>query len=188
MNGIAVPKEVVQSIRALASGDPARREDAYAQLLQATEPQVGWSGPVWTDLIPLLEHEDNHVRSIAGQVLCNLAKSAEPDSVIGDIDKLFAVTRDKRFVTARHVLKSLWKAGLGTQEVRDAVVDRFVQRFETAEGEKNSTLIRYDILCAMRSLFDATDDNRVKSEAIDLIAIEQDDQYRRKYEGVWRDV
>lgn len=186
MNGDALPQAVVQAIDALASGDPTRREAAYAQLLQATEPKVGWASLVWNDLLPLLEHDDNHVRSIAGQTLCNLAKSVAPDVVMADMDRLVAVTHDKRFVTARHVLKSLWKVGLGEQQVRDAVVDRLAKRFEATTDEKNSTLIRYDILCALRCLFDATGDERVKAEATDLIAIEADAKYRKKYEGAWR--
>jgi hypothetical protein len=53
-------------------------------------------------------------------------------------------------------------------------------------GEKNSTLIRYDILCAMRSLFAATGDDGITAAAFALIPTEQDDKYRKKYEGVWR--
>jgi hypothetical protein len=186
MNEDAVPKEVAQSIEALANRNPASRADAYATLLQATEMKVGWANLVWKDLLALLDDEDNHIRSIAGQVLCNLAKSTRTETVLSDLDKLVAVTRDKRFVTARHVLQSLWKVGLATQDVRNALTDRLVQRFETATGEKNSTLIRHDILCAMRSVFAATGDHGIRAAALALIPTEQDDKYRKKYEGVWR--
>jgi hypothetical protein len=186
MSGEAVPNEVAHSIDALANRDPASRADAYATLMQATEMNVGWADLVWKDLLPLLADEDNHIRSIAGQVLCNLAKSTKADTVLGDLDKLAAVTRDKRFVTARHVLQSLWKVGLATQDVRNALVVRLVQRFEMTTAEKNSTLIRYDILCAMRSLFAATGDYGIRAAALALIPTEQDDKYRKKYEAVWR--
>jgi HEAT repeat protein len=186
MSGEPVPNEVAQSIDALVNRHPASRADAFPKLLRATEMKVGWADLVWKDLLTLLDDEDNHIRSIAGQVLCNLAKSTKADTVLGDLDKLAAVTRDKRFVTARHVLQSLWKVGLATQDVRNAVVDRLVQRFETATGEKNSTLIRYDILCAMRSLFAATGDDGIRAVALALIPTEQDEKYRKKYESVWR--
>jgi hypothetical protein len=186
MNGDAVPTEVAQSIDALANRHPAGRAEAYATLMRATETRVGWANLVWKDLLPLLDNDDNHIRSIAGQVLCNLAPSTEADTVLGDLNQLVAVTRDKRFVTARHVLQSLWKVGLAAHDVRNALLDRLVQRFETAAGEKNSTLIRYDILCAMRSLFSATGDDGIRVAALALILTERDDKYRKKYESVWR--
>jgi len=40
--------------------------------------------------------------------MSSLAKS-DPKRMLKELDTLFAVTRDERFVTARHSLQSLWK-------------------------------------------------------------------------------
>ena len=41
--------------------------------------------------------------------------------MLKDFDKLLAVTKDERFVTARHCLQSLWKVGAAGPEQRRTV-------------------------------------------------------------------
>jgi len=55
-------------------------------------------------MVESLTHMDNHVRAIAAQVLCNLARSDPENRILKDFDALLAVTKDERFVTARHCL------------------------------------------------------------------------------------
>lgn len=181
-----LPLAVEQAVRRLASGDRSAHGQSYATLSEATADKVAWAARAWDEVTPLLMHKDNRVRSIAGQVLCNLARSA-PSALVGrDLDALISVTRDERFVTARHVLLGMWKLGLEDPRLRQALLEKLSARFGSADGEKNGTLVRYDILCAMRSLFDATGDESVKVEATALISTEQSDKYRKKYIGVWR--
>lgn len=183
-----VPEPVKLAIADLASGKRAAHGPAYETLLAATTDEVTWGGEAWDELVPLLSHKDNRVRSIVGQTLCNLAQSAERTQVDRDFEAVLAVTRDERFVTARHVLGASWKLGLANADVRKRLVDWYAKRFSTSEGEKHGTLIRYDILCAMRRLFEATDDAAIKSQAAALIASEQDGKYRKKYADSWRDL
>jgi hypothetical protein len=49
---------------------------------------------------------------------------------------------------------------------------------------KNATLIRSDISRSVRQLYDATNDEAVKSKALELIGIEEDLKYRSKYSSV----
>jgi hypothetical protein len=77
---------------------------------------------------------------------------------------------------------------LSDPDLRHKLLQRFSERFEAGGSEKNGTLVRYDILCAMRSLFDATGDTSVKAAAMTLAATEQDGKYRKKYLGAWRAV
>ena len=59
----------------LYSTERELQNQAFTDLMAATDMPVDWAYDVWDELIAALKHEDNHVRAIAAQVLCNLAKS-----------------------------------------------------------------------------------------------------------------
>src|SRR3954454_17909525 len=80
---------------------------AFEQILTQTAEPVGWADAVWDELFKRLTDRNNRSRSIAAQVLCKLAKSDPSKRLLRDFPALFAVTRDERFVTARHCLQSL---------------------------------------------------------------------------------
>ena len=181
------PAEIRRAIEAITSRDKEAQGAAFQVLMRETERPVLWAGSVWEDLLAALGHRDNRTRAIAGQVLCNLAKSDTGLRLDHDIDKIYAATLDERFVTARHVLLALWKAGVHDAKVRGDLVKRLAERFQACLEEKNGTLIRYDILCTLRSLFDATGDRDVKNAALALIPLELDAKYRKKYAGAWRE-
>ena len=172
----------------LHSGDGDRQNAAYHGLLAATEQSVDWAYEVWDDLVRSLSDKDNHVRAIAAQVLSNLAKSDPDNRMRQDFPKLLNVTRDERFVTARHALQSLWKVGAAGEAQRRMLVDGLTQRFQECSTEKNCTLIRYDIAQGLRTLYDAVDDAAIKETALALIETEPDAKYRKKYASVWRGV
>src|SRR5688572_13647333 len=96
----------------LRSEDRELQNAAYFYILKETEKPVDWAYEVWDSLIEGLRHKDNHVRAISAQVLANLAKSDPENRMHKDFSALLAVTRDEKFVTARHTLQSLWKVGL----------------------------------------------------------------------------
>jgi hypothetical protein len=52
------------------------------------------------------------------------------------------VTKDERFVTARHCLQSLWKVGVAGNKQRKI----YMEGLERRVTEKNGTLIRYDLI------------------------------------------
>ena len=179
---------VQQHLTDLHSGDSDRRNDAYAALMAATERPVGWAYDVWDDLVASLHDRDNHVRSIASQVLCNLAKSDPDDRMADTFPALLRVTHDERFVTARHGLQSLWKIGVAGPTQRRMLLDGLTHRFEAASAEKNGTLVRFDIAQGLRTLYDTVQDETVKVTALALIDAEADPKYRKKYAAVWRGV
>jgi len=104
-------------------------------------------------MVESLTHKDNHVRAIAAQVLCNLARSDPENRMLKDFDALLAVTKDERFVTARHCLQALWKVGAAGKQQQTKLVDGLAGRFEECITEKNSTLIRYDIIQGLKNLY-----------------------------------
>ena len=163
------------------------RYKALIDVLEATEKPVDWAYEVWGELIANLRHKDNHQRTIAAQVLANLAKSDPENRMLKDFDSLLAVTRDERFVTARHSLQAIWKVGTAGKKQQKLVVDRLSSRFRDCVAEKNCTLIRYDIIQGLRNLYDAVQDERVRARAMELIESEMDGKYRKKYSTVWRD-
>src|SRR5688572_33171530 len=95
----------------LWSDDRDLQNTAYYNIIEITDKTVDWAYMVWDNVLANLTHKDNHNRAIAAQLLCNLAKSDPENRILHDFDKLLEVTKDKRFVTARHCLQSLWKVG-----------------------------------------------------------------------------
>jgi hypothetical protein len=60
------------------------------------------------------------------------------------------------------------------------------RRFRECEAEKNTTLVRYDIIVGLKNLYNAVADEAVREMALEWIETEGDEKYRKKYAGVWR--
>ena len=160
---------------------------AYYALLEATEKRVDWTYDVWDELVADLTHKDNHIRSIASQLLPNLAAHSDPEQrILQDFEKLLNVTRDSRGVTARHSLQAIWKVGLAGDIQRKMLLEGLEQRFDEAGTHKTGTLTRYDIAQGLRNLYDATHDAEIREHALALIETEPDLKYRKKYATVWK--
>jgi hypothetical protein len=170
----------------LWSPDRRLQTEAYYAIIEATDRPVDWAYQVWDEVVNNLTHKDNHNRSIAAQVLCNLAKSDPDGRMLDDFDALLAVTREKRFVTARHCLQALWKVGAAGDKQRRRLLDGLEVRFRECIAEKNCTLIRYDIIQGLGHLYDAVGDETIKSKALAWIDTEEDLKYRKKYASVWK--
>ena len=107
----------------LWSQDRELQNKAFLFILEATDKPVNWAYEVWDQLVAGLSNKDNHVRAISAQVLCNLAKSDPKGRLLKDFGALLAVTKDERFVTARHCMQSLWKVGVAGIKQRKILVD-----------------------------------------------------------------
>jgi hypothetical protein len=159
---------------------------AFYSVIAATDQPVPWAYDVWDEVVSNLTHEDNHNRAIAAQVLCNLAKS-DPDSrILSAFESLLEVTRDHRFVTARHCLQSLWKIGVAGDDELDRFLRGVNTRFLECVEEKNSTLIRHDIIKALRDVYDVLGVSSIRETAHALIQTENDPKYRAKYQHLWK--
>jgi hypothetical protein len=170
----------------ILSADRHEQGAAYSSLLEATSKPVDWAYEVWDELLDALKHKDNRVRSIASQLLCNLAKSDPRGRMLKDFGKVLAVTKDPQFVTARHALQAIWRIGVVGKKQQAKVVAGLSARFRESAAEKNGTLIRYDILQGLRRLYDAVEDEGIRKRALALIETEEDPKYRRKYATLWR--
>jgi hypothetical protein len=170
----------------LRSEERELQNQAFFYILEATEKPVDWAYEVWDELVEGLQHKDNHVRAISAQCLCNLAKSDPDNRMQKDFSALMAVTKDERFVTARHCLQSIWKVGASGKEMQKTVVEAFAERFRDCAAEKNCTLIRYDILVGLKNLYDQVKDENIKETALELIETEEDLKYRKKYASIWK--
>jgi hypothetical protein len=161
---------------------------AFAELNSQAADKVPWAYEVWDRLKELLAAGDNHQRSMAAQLLSNLAKSDPEGRMKEDFHLLTRATFDERFVTARHSLQSLWKIGLASAPYRDMLLAGLEKRFADAAEEKNGTLIRFDIVEGLRKLYDAggASDETVRQHALALIETESDPKYKKKYAAVWR--
>lgn len=179
-------KSIRRNLDDLWSEDRQLQNDAFTTMLHITEKPVGWAYDVWDELLANLTHKDNHNRAIAAQVLCNLAKSDPKNRMVQDFDKLLAVTKDERFVSARHCLQALWKVGVAGRKQQKLYMEGLENRFQECTLEKNCTLIRYDILQSMQNVYDVVKDEKIKETALALIETEEDPKYRRKYASLWR--
>lgn len=170
----------------LRSTDRRLQNDAFTYILGATEERVDWAYEAWGELLAGLTDKDNHVRAISAQVLNNLAKSDPQGRILKDFEALLAVTRDERFVTARHTLQSIWKVGAAGKKQEKLLLAGLERRFKECITEKNYTLIRFDIVQSLADLYDAIGDEKIREKALELIETEQDLRYRRKYAAVWK--
>jgi hypothetical protein len=169
----------------LWSDEPDRRQAAYEQALADTVDEVAWAEEVWDETVERLTDDDNHTRSIAAQVLCHLARSA-PDRAAADLPSIVEVTHDERFVTARHTLQAMWRVGLAGETCRARVTDTLETRFLNCGDEKNSTLIRNDIVEALGRIHRIDPNAGIDRLVTELIGHETDAKYRTKYERTWR--
>jgi hypothetical protein len=174
------------SLDGLQSKDKEYQNKAFLHLLDVTEKPVDWAYEVWDELVERLSHKDNRQRAISAQILCNLAKSDPQNRMLKDFDALLAVTKDERFVTARHCLQAIWKVGLAGEQQEQLVVEGLGTRFKECIPEKNCTLIRYDIIQDLKNLYDEIKDETIREKALELIELEEDLKYRKKYAGVWK--
>jgi hypothetical protein len=166
--------------------DREAQNAAYYALMEATDQPVDWAYEAWDGLIAALKHKDNHVRAIAGQLLSGLAKSDPEKRMLKDFPALLAVTKDERFVTARHILQSLWKVGVAGKEQQRVYVDGMAARFAECAAEKNCTLIRSDIEESLRNVYDALHDETIRETGLALIETESDAKYAKKYAAAWK--
>ncbi len=170
----------------LYAPEPDVRYAALNNMLAATETGVDWAYEVWDELVADLQADDNHKRARAAQVLCNLAKSDPEKRMVRDFAALLNVTRDKRFVTARHALQAIWKVGLAGPEQQQILLDGLTTRFHECTAEKNWSLIRYDISRGLKHLYDTVGDEMIRERALALIETEPDEKYRKKYASLWK--
>jgi hypothetical protein len=182
----AMATTIPADLDALWGSDRTRQNEAYTAIMAATEQPVDWADAVWEQAVGNLAHKDNHNRAIAAQLLCNLAKSDPEGRILQDFDKLLAVTKDERFVTARHCLQNLWKVGVAGAAQRARLLEGLEMRYFECMAEKNWSLIRFDIIQGLRHLYDAVLDEAVKAQALALIGCQDDTKYRKKYAGVWK--
>ncbi len=168
------------------SPDPVQRNSAFSRLIETTDRPVDWAYRIWDRAMQGLTDRDNHIRAISAQLLCNLAKSDPENRMLRDFDRLLQVTRDSRFVTARHALQNLWKVGLAGPEQLALLMNGLRARYTESFSERNGTLVRFDILVDLANLYEHLKDDQIKSAALVWTDEEPDPKYRRKYLGVWK--
>src|SRR5258708_8770640 len=165
----------------IRSKDKELQNKAFVGVLDVTDKPVEWGYDMWEDLVTTLGQKDNHQGAIAAQLLCNLAKSDPENRMLKDFDALLAVTKDERFVTARHCMQALWKVGVVGKPQQYKLMEGLTSRFKECITEKNCTLIRYDIIQSLRNVYDVVQDDDIKERELSYIETEEDLKYRKKY-------
>ena len=163
-----------------------KQYSAFMSITEKLKMEVEWAYEVWDMLLAWLKDKDNHRRARAAQFLAGLAISDPEGRILRDFPLIWQVTKDEKFVTARHCLQSIWRIGLAGQEQKELVMGHLVSRFHTCTDEKHPTLIRYDIQQGFRQLYDETNDGTIKTTAVELIELEEDAKYMKKYKSVWK--
>ena len=97
--------------------------EAFNTINAAIKEEVDWAYEVWDQLKEWLTDTDNHRRSRGAQFLAGLAKSDPEKRILNDFSALWEVTKDPKFVTARHSLQSIWQVGLAGKEQKELVIN-----------------------------------------------------------------
>lgn len=183
---MTVPAAVRGLLDRIGDADRAVQGDAFQALCRMTETSVPWADAAWDDLVAALDHRNTRTRAIAGQLLARLAPGAASARVATALPRLVAATQDPQFVTGRHILQSLAHVARAAPPLPALLFGLLDQRFRACADDKNATLIRFDIQTVMRAIHDRTDDVAIRRRALDLVMLEPDERYRRKYLGCWR--
>ena len=129
--------------------DDRRHLDAHhflideAYLLDAQEYET-WLDNITDDI--------HYIMPVRVTAALNSGFDTSPGMAHFDENKYSLSRRVARFVTARHCMQALWKVGVVSPQHQQQVVAGLVSRFLECASETNSTLIRYDILSALRKL------------------------------------
>lgn len=135
----------------LEANDKSLQLEAFENIINAIKVKVDWAYEVWDQLIEWLTDPDNHKRARAAQFLAGLAISDSDKRMLHDFPLLWEVTKDTKFVTARHSLQSIWKVGLAGREQREMVINHFIERFKNGMNEKHYTLNRFDMIVGLKN-------------------------------------
>lgn len=174
-------------MNAIYSEDREIQHRAFLDLLEAAEKSVDWAYEVWDELAAGLASPNNRVRAISAQLLCSLARKSDPEKrILRDFPRLMAVTKDPRFVTARHTLQAVWRVGVAGEEQKQLLLTALSDRFATCIDEKNYMLVRYDIIVALKRLYDEIKDEKIRFLALKLIGLEENPRNHRKDLSVWK--
>jgi len=179
-------KDILIYFTQVYSDDRELQHSAFMKLLEITDKPVNWAYEVWDEVVGSLNHKNNRVRAIASQILINLTKSDPDQRMLKDFNKLLAVTKDERFVTARHCLQSIWKVGVVGKEQQTLLMSGLVYRYRECFNEKNCTLIRFDIIQGFHNLYEQVKDEDIQTVALELIGTEDNLKYRKKYASLWK--
>ncbi|MEG0259401.1 MAG: hypothetical protein RR595_04545 [Lysinibacillus sp.] len=175
-------EEIIQLFNNLDEPNREIQNESYDKIMRIMNTPVDWTYLVWGKLINSLTHKDGHVRVRSVQFLCALVAKSDPEErVLEDFLKIWAVTYDEKIVTARYSLQSIWRISLAGQVQKDLIVARLAKRFQTCIEEKNTTLIRYDIIVSLKKIAEATEDQYVLEIARKLIDKEIDQKHKEKY-------
>lgn len=168
------------------TGTKEEKYQSFEDIMNATTEKVDWAYEVWDELVAGLASKDNHQRSRSAQYLSHLAISDPEKRIVSDFPKLWAVTYDEHFVTARHTLQAIWRVGLAGKEQLNMVMEHLERRFYDGTNEKNYTLTRNDIIQDLRHLYDQLGDENIKATALKLIGTVDDPKYQKKYAKIFR--
>jgi hypothetical protein len=177
-------KSVRESLDNLGSTDDTIRLNALQTILKITEEKVDWAYDVWNGLIERLDHQNSYQRSIAIMLLCNLSKSDYENRTRGSLNRLLAHTKDEKFITSRQCIQNIWKVAVADDQSGEVIIAHLEKRFEGCADEKHYNLIRQDIIQSMRLIYDAKKNDRLFARAMDLVKIEKEEKYRKKYETI----
>jgi hypothetical protein len=175
------------NLELITSADRDVQGAAFQNLLELAEKPVDWAYEAWGEIVTGLSSQENRVRAIAAQLLCSLAKNSDPQKrILQNFPQLMAVTKDPRFVTARHTLQAIWKVGAAGVEQKQILLQALTERYTNCVSEMNYMLIRYDIIAALKRLYDETKDEKIRFLALKLISLEEDPKNHRKNMSLWK--
>jgi len=99
------------------------------------------------------------------------------------IDKILRMTDDESFVTSRQTIQSLWKVAATGKAMQKRVGDHLAKQYGECIKGRHYNLIRQDIIQCLRDLYHTAKDQGIEHTAFELIGMEKESWYRKKYEA-----
>jgi hypothetical protein len=130
-------------------------------LYRLSEEQPDVLYPEWDYLVELLDSENSYHRSIAGQLLANLARADVEGRFEASFSRIFALLDDAKIVPARQFAQHVGRIAHAKPHLQARITERLLAVDESHHTESRKDLLKGDIIAAFDEFFaDSPDQER----------------------------
>jgi hypothetical protein len=151
-----------QILAGIVAKDEVYRYNCFQVLYRLSEEQPEVLYPEWDYFTGLLDSDNSYHRSIAGQLLANLACADSEGHIKATFDRLFALLDDDKIVPARQFAQHVGRIARAKPELHARITEQLLAVGETHHTESRKDLLKGDVVAAFDEFFaDSPDQQRI---------------------------
>jgi hypothetical protein len=146
----------------IVAKDDVYRFNCFQVLYQISQEQPHALYPEWNYFVELLDSDNSYHRSIAAQLIANLAQADAENRLEGFFDRYFALLDDEKIITARQFAQHVGRIARAKPHLQARVAERLLAVDQTHHTESRKDLLKGDIIAAFDEFFaDSPDQERI---------------------------